>query len=178
MSGFAKFRDGLIGPTLILLTICAVITLALAGVYQMTEPVIAKGEIVAANDARAKVLASGDSFTMLDGIELPEGVSEVSRADNGTGFVIRSAANGYGGAVTYMIGIDSDGAVVGIQIFDHNETPGLGTKVGDQGYLDQYMGHTDPFAVDAVTGATRTSNSLKNALNQALAAYELVKEAA
>lgn len=175
---FAKFRDGTPGPTVVLFGICSVIALALAAVYQVTDPLIKQGAVDAANEVKSQVLPAGESFTDIEGITFPEGVSQVSRADNGTGFVIRSAANGYGGAVTFMIGIDRDGAVTGISMFDHSETPGLGTKVGEQPYLDRYYGKTDPGSVDAVTGATRTSNALKNSIRQALEAYEMVKEAA
>lgn len=172
----SKFRDGLIGPTVILLAICAVITFALAGVYNVTKPVIEQGEIEAANLARAKVLSTGDSFTQLD-VELPDGVSEAFIADNGTGYVFKSAAKGYGGDVVYMIGIDAGGNVAGIEIFDHGETPGLGTKIFDAGYSGQYLGDVDPDSVDAVSGATRTSNSLKNSIKQAKEAYQTLKGA-
>jgi electron transport complex protein RnfG len=177
MSSFAKFRDGTIGPVIILLAICAVITVALAAIYQVTAPVIKEGEIVAANEVRGAVLPGAASFTEVTG-SFPDGVSEVYKADDNSGVVIRSAANGYGGAVTFMIGFDADGAITGINLFDHNETPGLGTKAGEAGYLAQFLGDTDPDSVDAVTGATRTSNALKNAIGQAKEAYAIAKEAA
>lgn len=169
-----KFRDGMVGPTVILFTICFVIAFALAGVYNMTAPVIAAGEVAAADAARRGVLPEGDSFTKLEAA-LPDGVTEAYQADNGTGFVFTSQAKGFDGAVTYVIGMDADGNITGINMFDHNETPGLGTKIGEPDYLERYYGDTDPDAVDAVTGATRTSNSLKNSLKQAKEAYGLVK---
>lgn len=171
-----KFRDGMLGPTVILFVICFVITFALAGVYNVTAPVIAQGEIDAANAMRRQVLPEGDQFTQIDA-ELPAGVSDAYKAENGAGFVFTSAAKGFGGAVVYMIGMDADGNVVGIENFSHGETPGLGTKIFDPDYLAHYLGDTDPSSVDAVTGATRTSNSLKNSLKQAIEAYNTVKGA-
>lgn len=171
-----KFRDGMIGPSLILLGICLVITFALAGVYTATKDTIAMREIEAADQARARVLETGDTFTQVDKT-LPEGVTDAFKADNGTGYVFTSQAKGFGGDVVWMIGMDDSGKVTGIELFAHGETPGLGTKVGEKDYLEKYLGDTNPSAVDAVTGATKTSNSLKNSLSQAQQAYEIVKGA-
>lgn len=170
-----KFRDGLFGPVIILFTICALITLALAAVYQATLPVIKQGEIKAANEARSRVLAS-DTFTEVKNVKLPDGVSEIYKADNGAGYVARSASKGYGGPVTFMIGIDNDGRITGIEMFDNSETPGLGTKVGEPDYLALFVGRDSPDAVDGISGATRTSSALKNSITQALEACRLAKE--
>ncbi len=172
----SKFRDGLIGPTVILFGICFVMTLLLAFTYQTTEPVIAEVEWVRLEEAIVKVLPGAEEFGQIEGLALPEGVTEVYTADNG--YVFKSGAKGFGGVVTYMIGMDLDGGITGIEMFDHEETPGLGTKVAEEDYLAGYLGQTDPAGVAAVTGATRTTNSLKDALRQAKEAYELVKGAA
>ena len=175
MTAFQKFRDGDIGPVLILTVICFVITLALAGVYQMTASQIAVQEVEAANLARQKVLPQGDSFTMVEGIEYPDGVFEIHKADNGAGMVFRSGAKGFDGIVTYMIGMDKNGEIVGINMFEHGETPGLGTKIGEPSYLELYYGNADETAIDGISGATKTTNSLKNAITQAKKAFELAK---
>ncbi len=173
-----KFRESLLGPTVVLLAICLVITFALAGTYTVTKPIIKQSEINAANAVRQLVLPQGDAFTQLTGLTLPEGVEEVYAADNGTGYVIRAGAKGFDGVVTYMVGLDKEGNYTGINMFDHNETPGLGTKVANPDYLKQYEGSNNPDAVDGITGATRTSTALKNTLRLVNETYELVKEAA
>lgn len=172
----SRFKDSAFGPTVILAVICLTITLALAVVYNLTAPVIAVGELEAANEARMQVLPEADSFTQAQA-ELPEGVTEAFKADNGAGYVFTSQYKGFGGDVVYMIGMDAQGAIVGIQMFSHEETPGLGSKIGEAEYLAKYYGNADPMSVDAVTGATITSNSLKHSLIQAIAAYEIVKGA-
>lgn len=171
----SKFKDGPIGPTVILLAICLVITFALAGVYNVTAPVIETGKIAEANEARKNVLPAGDTFTQVPDASLPEGVTEVYKADNGAGYVFTTGARGFGGPVVYMVGLDSSGETTGIHMLSHKETPGLGTKVQDQAYLEQYYGGRDPEAVDAVSGATRTTNSLKKALAQAQEAYQMLQ---
>ena len=171
-----KFRDGPLGPTVILFGICFVMTLLLAFTYQTTAPIIEQAQIAAANEARAEVLPGATGFEEITGAALPDGVTAAYRSDNG--YVFTSGAKGFDGVVTYMIGVDLDGNIAGITMFDHNETPGLGTKVAAPDYLSLYHGGVDPDDIAAVTGATRTSNSLKNSLKQAKAAFELVKGAA
>lgn len=171
-----KFRDGLIGPTIILFSICLVITIALAFTYQTTKPIIEQADIAAANAVRAEVLEGSASFSEITDIALPDGVSEAYKGDGG--YVFKSGAKGFDGIVTYMIGINDSGEITGINMFDANETPGLGTKVADPGYLKKYLGSVSPDEVDAITGATKTSNSLKNAIKQAKAAFAAIKGAA
>jgi len=174
VTAWKQFRDGTTGPVVILLTVCVIITFALAAVYQVTEPVIRQGEIAAANKARALVLSGAESFTEITA-SYPEGVAEVFKADNGTGYVIRAAGKGYGGPVTFMVGFYSDGKVAGITMFDHNETPGLGTKIGADAYLSKYLGDVDPDSVDVITGATISSGALKSALSLAREAFLIAK---
>jgi electron transport complex protein RnfG len=169
----SKFRDGLIGPTVILFAICFVMTLLLAFTYQTTKPLIDAISIQTANETRAAVLPGAASFEEITDISLPEGVTAAYKADNG--YVFTSGAKGFSGVVTYMIGITNEGEIAGINMFDHDETPGLGTKVAAPEYLAQYGGSASPDDIAAISGATRTSNSLKNSLKQAKAAFELVK---
>jgi electron transport complex protein RnfG len=171
----SKFRDGLIGPSVILFGICFVMTLLLAFTYQTTKPLIDAINIENANETRAAVLPGASGFALIENVELPEGVTEAYKAENG--FVFTSGAKGFSGTVTYMIGVDSNGDIAGISMFDHDETPGLGTKVQAPEYLERYKGAVNADEVAAVTGATRTTNSLKNAIKQAKAAFELVKGA-
>ena len=173
-----KFKEGLFGPTTVLLGICLFFAVALVFVNNTTAPVIALGRIEEANRVRAEVFAGCETFDEIKGVTLPDGVSEAYRASNGEGYVFRSAAKGFDGEVTFIIGIDKNGSVTGINMFEHNETPGLGSKIGDPEFLKKWMGDADPSVVDGITGATRTSTALRNALLQAKGAYEIVKEAA
>ena len=171
-----NFRDKVYAPTLVLFLVCAVIAVSMAAVYNVTKPVIEHMEAEAANEARRSVLPQGDSFQLLELEGLPQEAQEVYRAENGAGYVVTAQSKGYGGAVSFMIGFTPEGAVTGINMFSHNETPGLGTKVDNPSYLQRYYGDADVSSVDAISGATRTSNALKNALLAAKEAVALVEE--
>ena len=171
MSGFPHFRNGLVGPIIILLSICLVVTGAVAATYVYTAPIIEEVDRTAAIEARQEVLPAADDFTRVDA-PLPEGVDEGFRANNGAGYVFRASAKGFGGLVPFMIGMDADGNVTGIKMLDNNETPGLGSKAGEADYLSRYYGGADPGGVDGISGATLTTNALKNALALAREAYQ------
>lgn len=176
MSGFKKFRDGFIGPILILCVIGVLITWAVAATYQVTAPEIARGEAEKARIARQEVLPAADDFAQYLGIELPEGVNEAYRANNDAGFVFQASAKGYDGSVPFMIGIDMEGNITGIKMLTNNETKGLGSRVGEPDYLAGYVGSNNPASVDGITGATKTTNALKNSLAAALQGYEQLRD--
>ena len=172
------FKENVI-PALVLVCICLVATLALAATYSAANPVILENQKAAADEARAQVLPSGDSFTEYDG-KLVSGVTECYIADNKSGMAVTAEYNGYGGTVVVMIGFDAEGKVTGVTVTEHGETPGLGTKAMEADYLKQYEGVAEASAshikddgnIDAVTGATITSNAVYCSVGEALAQFE------
>ena len=170
-------KNSKIFPSLVLVIICLVVTLALAGTYSVANPIILENQAKAADEARMTVLPEGDAFTAYDGA-LVDGVLDCYMADNGAGMAITANYKGFGGAVKVMIGIDADGNITGATVTEHAETPGLGTKAMTPEYLAQYQGvgevvggHINNDAnIDAISGATITSNavycSIEAALNQ------------
>lgn len=169
-----KFKDGVIGPPVVLTLVCLLITFFLALTHQITAPLIAQAEETAAQKARAEVLPAADTFTPVTGAELPEGVSSAYSADNNAGYVFQVMAKGYKGNVDFMVGLDAAGRYTGITMLTNNETPGLGSRVGEPEYLGLYVGQNAPDGVDSITGATLTSRALKNALRLSTQAYNAV----
>ncbi len=172
-----NFREHFI-PAIVLVCICLVVSLALAATYNVSNPTILANQKKSADEARMEVLPAGDSFTEYDG-KLADGVDECYIADNKAGMAVTSEYKGFGGAVTVMVGIDADGKITGVKVTDHSETPGLGTKAADADYLKQYQGVSDATAdhinndpnIDAVTGATITSNAVYCSVVEALAQF-------
>lgn len=170
----------MIKPSLVLLAICLVVTAALAFTYQLTAPAIAEINTKNANIARGEVLPQGEGSFSEVKAELPENVAEVYEADNGSGMVFTTLDKGFGGQITVMVGIDSEGAITGVKVTKHGETPGLGTKAMTTEYLSQYQGQKaitrsgepDETEIDAITGATITSNAVFRATETALSQYK------
>jgi succinate dehydrogenase/fumarate reductase flavoprotein subunit/uncharacterized protein with FMN-binding domain len=78
-----------------------------------------------------------------------------------------ASANGFGGAVSVKVTVDAS-AITAVEIAGANETPGIGQEA--MGVLKDAILSKQTADVDAVTGATMTSNAVKQAANAALAA--------
>ncbi len=170
-----------------LFLICAVATGILAFINSVTDPIITANNLKAADEARLKVLPEASSFELLtteDGQSYYKGSSEDGTA---AGFVFTTSAPGYGGAVEIMTGITAEGTVSGISVLTINETPGLGMNAKKDSFLKQYREHTGPFTVVknktpddneilAITSATITTKAVTNAVNEAKALFDTVKE--
>lgn len=174
-----KLSKEYFAPTIILMIICLAVTLALTGTYQITMPIITANAKTFADGSRTEVLPSAsDGFTLV-AEPYQEGISEIYAADNGSGIVITSTEKGFGGKITVMTGIDSKGQIQGIKILEHSETPGLGSKAMTKKHLSQYLGQAkitnkgdeDATNIDAVTGATISSDAVYRAVEKALHQY-------
>lgn len=91
------------------------------------------------------------------------------------GYCVEVQANGFGGVLTAVVGVNTNGEVTGVAVTDHRETVGVGTQALKSGYLSQYTGRSGTIrtsgsnAVEAVSGATATSEAVTSCVNQALA---------
>ena len=158
-----------IAPVIVLVCICLVVTAALAATYGVTQPIIDKNTKASADAARQELLPDADSFT-----------AECYVADNGSGMVVTVQSSSFGGLLTEMIGIDKDGAITGVQVTAHDDTPGLGTKAQTPEHLGQYVGLTelqstsakDDSSVNYITGATISSNAVHYGVYCALEQYK------
>lgn len=170
----------IIKPIVVLTCICLVVTALLAYVNTVTSPIIAKAEQEAAEQARTEVLTEADSFVKVEMAELPESVLEVYRAENGAGYVFMLETDkGYSSDMKLICGIKSDGSIEACKTLSHNETSGLGSKTAEDPYRSQYVGKTSDTLteVDAISGATISSNAYKSAIEDAFEAFEMAKEA-
>lgn len=75
-------------------------------------------------------------------------------------------AHGFGGLMTAVVGVNTNGEVTGVAITSHNETLSTGTQALESDYLDQYKGKSGTIrssgsnAVDTISGATATCNAV------------------
>ena len=160
-------------PTLILTAICTIVTMLLAMTNMFTAEKIAENAAQKAAESRKKVLAAAD-YKPLD----KEGNVYGAYDENGQkiGVVITTVANGYGGQIEVMTGIQTDGQVSGVNILSMEETPGLGAKGKEDGFLRQYRGYNSPNLavskdggeINALSGATITSRAITRAVGEAI----------
>ena len=162
-----------------LLAITAIAGLILAFAHDITKaPIEAKAK--ADQAAAMKVVLEAEEFTELtDDItnENVTGVFEAKTGENDAGYVFQVNSSGYGGKIQLMVGINGEGAVSGIKILSHTETPGLGSKAEDPTFTSQFKGlpaETELAVgsdIQAITGATITSKAVTNGVNTAINYY-------
>lgn len=96
------------------------------------------------------------------------------------GIVCRVFPTGYSGPVEMFVAIGTDTSVIGvIPSGDIQETPGLGTKIKDPQFKNQFIGKkpeeillsSDGGKIDAITGATISSNAVVNGVKKATEKY-------
>ncbi len=95
--------------------------------------------------------------------------------------------NGFGGTISIMAGIDANGNFSGYEVLDHEETPGLGSKMDtwfkdpekpNQQIIGKNPGSTnftvskDGGDIDAITASTITSRAFLDALRRAWDAFK------
>lgn len=162
-------------PTAVLAVICLVISAALSVTYGITSPIIEENQRIAANNALHEVVPGADEFTEItEG--LPEGAEGIYIAANGVGKAGKVVVSGYGGPISMMVGILSDGTIGGIKVLKSSETQGLGSRVMGAEYTSQFTGKTGADEVDAIAGSTISSDALKDGIRLAMEAISSVKE--
>lgn len=102
-----------------------------------------------------------------------EGAEKAFKAGD-AGVILVTKGNGYSEAPTPFlcyVGIGADGKIVGVYMGENSETQGIGTKVNDDAYRSQYVGKDSADGVEAISGATETSDGFQAAVKQALELY-------
>lgn len=155
---------------LVLVCICAVVSVLLALTNSITDPIIKANEQKNANAALLEVLPDGGSFELIDisSYTLPATVSEVYRAENG-GYVVKLNTTGYNSGMVLMCGVTADGSVSGTKLIASAETPSIG-GVAAEGFAVTVEGKTlgDIDGVEIVAGATKTTAAYRSAVKDAL----------
>jgi electron transport complex protein RnfG len=170
----------------VLAIICTVAAATLATVFEVTKSPIAASRAAVVQRAIQTVLPEFDR--VVDSAQakavLDPGQPEMYPAYlNGSlvGAAVKvTDRGGYGGDVTLMVGVRPDGAVHAIRVLAHKETPGLGSKMGEEKFAGQFRGLIPPEqgvgvkkdggAIQAITGATISSRCVTRAVNAAVKA--------
>lgn len=178
----------------ILFAITLVAGLLLGCVYQVTKEPIAAQETMKKEKACREVFEDAASFRELEGFSgeeaqalLTEGgyagadvnacQEALDASGNRMGYVLTVTTHeGYGGDISFTLGIQNDGTLNGISLLTISETPGLGMQAkdvlvpqfaGKNAYPYSYTktGASQEHEIDAISGATITTNAVTNGVN-------------
>jgi electron transport complex protein RnfG len=169
---------------LILFTMTAITGIILGIVYEITFIPILQTQERLKSEALASALPEAKSFSLMKlAPDLDSVVKEVQKAElDGTlvGYCITVTPRGYGGPLEIVAGVTKEGKLRAIRILSQSETPGLGAKAPLPAFYGQYENkeaetltvvRVPPNSTDqiqAISGATITSNAVTSGVNAAL----------
>ena len=184
----AAKKDTLINMFVALFVICIVSGGVLGVVYNATKAPIAAAETAKKTEAIKNVLPEFNELketmvmSALEDVEIPFYLA-YDADNNFIGAAVETFTNkGFSGNISLMVGILADGTLKNISVLQHAETPGLGSKMTEPTFKDQFNGKkADSFNikvkkdggdVDAITAATISSRAFCDAVNRALLTFE------
>jgi electron transport complex protein RnfG len=96
------------------------------------------------------------------------------------GYAFDVTGKGFGGTMRFMVGVDDDGRINGVKVLGHSETPGLGAKMEENWFVDQFKGLDNPAKMkikkdggelDQITGASITARAAAKAIADGLTIF-------
>jgi electron transport complex protein RnfG len=169
-----------LGLTLAIFATAACVMLAF--VYDGTSGIIAQRQQADLEAALKELFPDADSFNPVTDIKSPddsvtiESAYEALKNGGRTGAALRLSRASYGGPIKVMVGVSAAGAITGVKIMEHSDTPGLGANAASPSYFvdrakgitfyGQFTGKkvTDRFEVkddvQAITASTITSTAV------------------
>ncbi|MCM1151495.1 MAG: RnfABCDGE type electron transport complex subunit G [Alistipes sp.] len=187
-------KSTLLNMTAVLFGITLIASAGVGVVNMITLDPIAQAEATAKTEALNGVLPEFDDQEIDDLTidEMPITVYTATLAGERVGYAVETMSKqGFGGPVHLMVGFTPAGEVINVSVLKQTETPGLGTKMADEGnplitsiqgqQLDQkkLVGGKlavtkDGGDVDALTAATISSRAYVDAINRAWMAFRNV----
>ena len=181
-------KSSLKNMVLVLFCITLIASLCLGVVNMITVAPIAKAKEAAEKAALAQVLPEFDAVEMSEHTadDLPIVAYTATKEDKVVGYAIKSVTkNGFSGMVTMMVGFDTKGRILNVNVLEQNETPGLGAKMTEEGNpllasikdkeakKIKLQVKKDGGDVDALTAATISSRAYAEAVARAFEVFEV-----
>ena len=152
-----EFKDAAV---LILVVIISASILSLVNAF--TAPIIAE------NKDKNRLSMANDIFPEADEMI----GKEVYRNGERIGFLQEGSRYGYSSELKVLVGIDTKGIIKGVRILEQQETPGLGARIVESDFTDQFIGKSGQISlgsdIDGITGATKSSSAAVDAVNLAI----------
>lgn len=188
-------RD-LIKMVVVLFVICSTSGVVLSYVKEATEEPREYSYIKFVQEPSMKaVLSDYDNDPIKERIKLAVGEDEegnpiekvvLPAKKDGKTFAVAygAAAKGYHEIIEVMVGFGADGEVIGISIMTHTETPGLGARIVEPEFTDQFKGidlatnklSAEGGKIDTVSGATTSTLGVITAVAAAIEQFPQIKK--
>jgi len=172
------------------LTLIALVSSALLGfVYEITKEPIALSNFNKKLNAIKQVVPEFSNNPDDEMFRLPTGEGDsldiypAKKDDIIVGYAVNTnTSKGFSGNISLMAGFKPDGTIINITVLEQKETPGLGTKMVEPQFKDQFNDKNpgvfalkvkkDGGQVDAITAATISSRAFCDAVQRAYNALQ------
>jgi len=176
----SSFRNMILSLTLISLGASA----ALGYVYELTKEPIALSVLNKKIEAIKLVVPEFNNNPNEDLMRIATGEGDTlevypAKKDSAVvGYAVKTyTSKGFSGNISLIAGFKPDGSIINIAVLEQKETPGLGTKMTEPKFKDQFNGKNpsqfnmtvkkDGGQVDAITAATISSRAFCDAVQRA-----------
>jgi electron transport complex protein RnfG len=178
-----------VGQGWLVVVLAFVFGAALAGINTALSPIIAENQRNETYGEIPNLVPGADGEKTRESAQFKGAYEARDKDDKQIGWVIRAKGMGYGGTIKALVGLNPDASkITGIYILEQIETPGFGNKITttwNRQYIDQptarplkvYKGMSEEEMkikdgrIDAISGATISSNALTNLVNKAVEAF-------
>jgi electron transport complex protein RnfG len=190
MNDMATIKSSFLNLLIVLTVITLAAGIALGYVYEWTKEPIARAQMAKQLEAIEAVVKGYDNNPVLEKfkVRMPDGRDSLEffparLKGEMIGVAVKTkSSKGYSGDVWIMVGFNMQGDILNIVVMEHKETPGLGSKMTEPSFLNQFFGRNpaemklklkkDGGAVDGITGATVTSRAFAEAVQAAYDTFQ------
>ena len=133
------------------------------------------------SEAKVEELNASGELSQYGNVGVESVLAGTDASGNTIGYVINTYSNdSYNGLVSLSVGVDTEGTIIGVGIREISDTKGLGEKAKDAEYTNQFLGKgaealtvtksgaAGENEINAISGATITSEATTNAVNAAI----------
>jgi electron transport complex protein RnfG len=163
-------------PVILLTVVVTVCVSLLTYVDSLTR------ERISAQEDEAVKAMLDEMFPDMSRYDFQNGIYIIYDDGDQIGYAFLAVGKGYGGDINILVGLNDDTTLKGITIVSQEETPGLGTRITEPSFTDQFAGldvnqvalSRDGGRIDAITGSTISSSAVVEAVRET--ALEKIKQ--
>jgi Na+-translocating ferredoxin:NAD+ oxidoreductase subunit G len=165
---FKKILSNKAYPVVFLAIIVTVSVVLLIAINSFTSPVVESRRVEEITGLLENI------FPEMSQYELEGEVYIIYQDNEKAGYAFIASGSGYGGDIDILVGLDSGFEIKGVSILSQTETPGLGSRITESLFTDQFKGlslsdialKSKSSKIDAITGATISSRAVVNAIKE------------
>ena len=152
--------------SIVLFSICLVSAALLALIFDIAEPRIIEQRRLEEERAIGEVLP-----------QAPEEIEKIQEGDlvfykardaegNLIAYVLIAQTYGYASQIRTIVSLDPEGNIIAVRVLEHGETPGIGSRITEDDFLNQFENKDINEQFDTITGATISSTAVIDSIKE------------